>query len=89
MRTDIELLAEAANFLEVTEFDVLRIANSNKLPPRSGYEEIEKLYGEIITNKKELPSWARGYLRLLVEACEEENIEEINELLQSSNESTR
>ena len=89
MRTDIELLAEAANFLEVTEFDILRIANSNKLPPRAGYEEIEKLYGEIITNKKELPAWARGYIRLLIEACEEERIEEISELLKSPNESTR
>ena len=89
MRTDIELLAEAANFLEITEFDILRIANSNKLPPRHGYEEMEKLYGEIITNKKELPAWARGYLRLLIEACEEERIEEISKLLESSNESTR
>jgi hypothetical protein len=85
MKSDYDLLADAANFLEITEIDVLRIARYKWYSQKETvleYENLEKLYGTFIMGHTDLPLWARDYIRKMVDACHEGNKETIFELLE-------
>lgn len=85
MKLDQELLTEAANFLEITEVDVLRIARYRWYSQQETlieYEDLEKLYGMFMMGHTDLPLWARDYIRKMVMAWEEKNEKRIHELLE-------
>ena len=85
MNSDHELLTDAANFLEITEVDVLRIARYKWYSQQETlieYEDLEKLYGMFMMGHTDLPLWARDYIRKMVDACHEGNTETILDLLE-------
>ncbi len=85
MNPDYDLLTKAANFLEITEVEVLRIARykwHSQQETIMEYEDLEKLYGMFIMGHTDLPIWARDYTRKMVDAWEEKNEETIYELLE-------
>ncbi len=85
MKSDQELLTEAANFLEITELEVLRIARykwRSKIETWIEYKELERMYGKFMLEEEEtLPIWTREYLRKLVQAYEDKDKKTLEELL--------
>lgn len=84
MKSDQELLTEAANFLEITELEVLRIARYkwySKIETPLEYKELESMYGRFIWEEETLPMWTREYLRKLVQAYEDEDEKALETLL--------
>jgi hypothetical protein len=82
---DHDLLAEAANILEITEIEVLRIARYKWYSQQETaieYEDLESLYGMFIMGHTSLPLWARDYIRKIVWAWHEKDEEAIHELLE-------
>jgi len=65
---DEELIADVANILEVSEFDMLRIAYYKWYNEEGDLEGLEQLYGHVLMGEEELPLWARSYFREIQDA---------------------